>query len=509
MNVLLLSIDSLRRDFLGVYRDRPVCLDYSVATPNLDAFAERAAVFDTHYAGSLPCMPTRREWQAGVQEFLWRPWGPMEPFDTSLALAAREAGVLTYLVTDHYHYFEHGSHGYYEDFNGFEFVRGNENDTWRTTPRDPDSDFLSQLVSQPDHDPHSLEFNERTQYARNAAGFDDESDFFAPQVFGAVENWLTDASEWDRWFCYVDSFDVHEPFHCPEPYASLYTDEDPRDPSLPLWPYYGRVDEGQSKLSDRELAFVRSQFAASVTMVDEWFGRVVDRLDETDAWDDTMVIVTSDHGFMLGEHGWIAKNQGPVYDIIANTPLLVWHPESPRMGDRVDALTSAIDLNATILEALGTPDASGPHSRSLMPLLRGETDAHRDWALYGYWGASVNITDGEYVYMHPCDPSARIDCHSTSMMNAYGYFTPPEPKPDAESGRFLPYTDTPVWRFSAGCYTQNEEPLLFDRRRDWVQECNLAGDDTETEVRMRDLLVTALDDLEAPDGQYDRLGLAR
>lgn len=57
MNILLVSIDSLRRDFLTTYRETPAVVDYDVDTTNLDRFADRAAVFDTHYAGSLPCMP--------------------------------------------------------------------------------------------------------------------------------------------------------------------------------------------------------------------------------------------------------------------------------------------------------------------------------------------------------------------------------------------------------------------------------------------------------------------
>ncbi|MFC7189962.1 sulfatase-like hydrolase/transferase [Halocatena marina] len=135
MNVLFVSIDSLRRDFLDTYQDDPWCIEYEVDTTNLDRFAERATVFNTHYAGSLPCMPARREWLTGTQEFLWRPWGPIEPFDTTLPEALRHADVMTKLITDHFHYFQHGSGGYFEDFNGFEFIRGHENDTWKTAPR--------------------------------------------------------------------------------------------------------------------------------------------------------------------------------------------------------------------------------------------------------------------------------------------------------------------------------------------------------------------------------------
>ncbi len=508
MNVLLLSIDSLRRDFLSAYADQPGCVPYQVSTPNLDRFAERSAVFDTHYAGSLPCMPARREWHAGVQEFLWRPWGPMEPYDDHIARVARDSGVLTQLITDHYHYFQHGAHGYYEDYNGFEFVRGHEYDAWETAPRDPDERLLDQTVDRETDHPHDVGYVNRSMYARNAARRDieaDEANAYAARVFSRTADWLQENDEWEQWFCYVDSFDVHEPFHVPEPYASLYTDEDPRDPDLDVWPYYGRIDEGQSELSDRQLAFVRSQFAGKVTMVDEWFGRVIDALDEGDLWDDTAVIVTSDHGFLLGEHGWIGKNIPPVYDVLARTPLLVWHPDAARTGERVDELTSAVDLYATVLDLLDVDSDGGPHSRSFTSVLEDQTD-HREWALYGYWGGSVNVTDGEYSYLHPCDPAIDTACHSTTMMNARQFPLPTTPKPDAEAGEFVPHADSPVWRFFDTSHEQHEEPLLFELA-DTGQENDLSEERPDERDRLRSLLVEALEQLDAPDNQFDRLDL--
>jgi len=522
MNVLLVSIDSLTRHFLSAYEGREV--GFEVDTTNLDRFADRAAVFETHYAGSLPCMPARREWLTGTQEFLWRPWGPIEPFDAPLPRVAREQGTPSQLTTDHFHYFQHGSHGYYEDYNGFSFVRGHEYDAWRTAPRDPDETLLAQTLQEAEGDaagdfnlddataaadPYDLRYMNRTHYARNVAGFEREEDFFAPKVFSRTGEWLRANREWDDWFCYIDSFDVHEPFHVPEPYASMYTDEDPRDPDLTVWPYYGSIEEGRSELTDRELAFVRAQFAGNLTMVDRWFGRLLDELDRQELWDETMVIVSSDHGHYLGEHGWVGKpTTAPLYDVLAHTPLLIWHPESPRMGDRVPALTSAVDLYATILDAMDVSDTerNDRHSRSLMPLLDGRTDEHREWALYGYWGSSVNVTDGQHTYLHPCDPEEPAVCYSTSMMDAYGWFTPSEPK-DATTGTFLPYTESPVWRYEAPSHERNAEPLLFDTEDDPEQAENRYHEMSDDAERMRQLLLDGLATLEAPDKQYSRLGL--
>lgn len=137
----------------------------------------------------------------------------------------------------------------------------------------------------------------RWQYARNAEGFCREEDFFAPRVFTRAADALRALADTERWFLYVDSFDVHEPFHCPEPYASMFTDEDSRDPEFVLWPEYGSA----SSLNDRQLAFVRAQFAGKLALVDRWLGRVLDTLDELALSESTTVIVTSDHGHFLGD----------------------------------------------------------------------------------------------------------------------------------------------------------------------------------------------------------------
>jgi hypothetical protein len=249
-------------------------------------------------------------------------------------------------------------------------------------------------------------------------------------------------------------------------------------------------------------------------MADRWFGRVLDALEETGRWADTAVIVTSDHGHFLGEHGWMGKPPGaPLYDVLARTPLFVWHPDSPRLGERVDTLTTAVDLYATILDwlGIGADEVDRRHSRSLAPLVTGSTDAHRDWALYGYWGSSVNVTDGEYTYLRPCDPDIDTHCYSTEMMKPNGWFTPREPRMDAEAGSLLPYADSPVWRYPGASNVRHDDPKLFHSAADYWQETDLVGTSGGEAIhdRMRETLVEGLATLGAPARQFDRLGLDR
>ena len=102
---------------------------------------------------------------------------------------------------------------------------------------------------------------------------------------------------------------------------------------------------------------VRYEYAALVSMCDAYLGKVLDFMDEHDMWKDTLLIVNTDHGYLLGEHDWWSKTVMPVYEEISHTPLFVWDPRIGKAGSRCGALTQTIDLPATILEGFHYPRA--------------------------------------------------------------------------------------------------------------------------------------------------------
>ena len=131
--VVVVLLDSLNRHLLGAYGSD------EFDTPNLDRFAESAIVFDRHHVGSLPCMPARHDLLVGALDFLWRPWGSIEVWEEAITTELRRRAVTTVLVSDHPHLFETGGENYHVDFTAWEYVRGHENDPWRTRP-DPTLD---------------------------------------------------------------------------------------------------------------------------------------------------------------------------------------------------------------------------------------------------------------------------------------------------------------------------------------------------------------------------------
>src|SRR5699024_361775 len=102
MKVIQVMFDTLRRNYLGPYGGE------DMITPNFERLAEKTVQFDNFYAGSLPCIPARREFHTGRYNFLHRGWGPVEPFDDSMPEILKNNGIYTHLVTDHKHYWRDG-----------------------------------------------------------------------------------------------------------------------------------------------------------------------------------------------------------------------------------------------------------------------------------------------------------------------------------------------------------------------------------------------------------------
>lgn len=93
---------------------------------------------------------------------------------------------------------------------------------------------------------------------------------------------------------------------------------------------------------------MKKEDAALVTMCDAYLGKVLDFMDAHDMWKDTMLIVNTDHGYLLGEHGWWSKTIIPVYNEIVHTPLFIWDPRTGVQGQRRASLTQTINLLATL-----------------------------------------------------------------------------------------------------------------------------------------------------------------
>src|SRR5699024_4317947 len=160
----------------------------------------------------------------------------------------------------------------------------------------------------------------------------DEADHPQTRTFDAGLHFIETNKNDDDWLVQIETFDPHEPFFSYEQYHALYREEGATEPERDFdWPDYKPVTE-----TDAELAHLRRRYSALLSMCDHSLGRVLDAMDAHDLWSDTMLIVCTDHGLLLGEHEWLGKNVPPFYDETIHTPLFVWDPRSGVRAQRRD-----------------------------------------------------------------------------------------------------------------------------------------------------------------------------
>jgi arylsulfatase A-like enzyme len=393
--------------------------------------AEGAVTFERHYVGSLPCMPARRDMQTGRLSFLHRSWGPLEPFDNSFPELLHRAGVYTHLVTDHFHYFEDGGASYHTRYDTYEFIRGQEGDPWKAMVQPPwerlREKYHARQISQ----------SSRDKFRRNVINREfirAETEFPSVRCFGAGLEFLEQNKAADNWLLQIETFDPHEPFTAPDGFRESFRTA--WNGPIRDWPRYGRVDELPEECDE-----LRANYYALVALCDSLLGRLLDFFDQHDLWRDTALLVTTDHGFLLGEHDFWAKNRMNMYEEIVHIPLFIYDPrQRMRAGCRRLALTQTIDLAPTLLDLFGVPAATEMQGHSLVPLLQADISL-RHGALFGYFGGAINVTDGRYTYHRfPADPRDQ-ELYQYTLMPAHIWepFTTEE-LAAASLARPLPFT---------------------------------------------------------------------
>ncbi|MDD7973220.1 sulfatase [Roseinatronobacter alkalisoli] len=488
MRAIIVMYDSLNRRMLPPYGGK------GVHAPNFERLAQRSATFDNCYAGSMPCMPARRELHTGRYNFLHRSWGPIEPFDDSMPEMLKHNGVYTHLVTDHQHYWEDGGATYHNRYSSYEFLRGQEGDLWKADLNGLDHARLG-----------DIHYRMVTQDQVNRRAMSQEDGHSQTQTFDAGLEFIATNAKQDNWMLQIETFDPHEPFFSYDHYHKLYPDTDAGFDAAPDfdWPPYARVTQ-----SADQVEHARNRYLALLSMCDHNLGRVLDAMDTRDMWDDTMLIVCTDHGYMLGEKGWWGKSVMPWYDETIHTPFFIWDPRTKVAGKRRSALVQTIDIAPTLLDFFGlepTPDMMG---RALADSVAQDTPVH-EGALFGNFGGHVSVTDGRYVYMRSSATATNTPLYEHTLMPTHmrSRFEPQEFAAVELVAGFSFTKGVPVMRMPGWTIRGPWEygTLLYDLETDPDQQQPL--DDPALELRMAGLLVDLMRANDAPPCQYERLGL--
>ncbi len=500
MKAIMVMFDSLNLRMLSAYG----CPD--AHTPNFDRLARHSVQFEHCYIGSMPCMPARREIHTGRYNFLHHSWGPLEPFDDSMPEMLKQSGVYTHLVSDHQHYWEDGGATYHSRYNSWEISRGQEGDLWKGQVRDPDlSDILETEPPAKKAALKRMHIQDLTrQDAVNRAFLKEESDMPQAVTFKNGLEFIQRNYREDNWFLQIETFDPHEPFFASKRFQELFPDPDYTGKEFD-WPPYARVTQ-----TEAEKEHCIKRYKALVSMCDHYLGTVLDAMDRYGLWEDTMLIVNTDHGFLLGEHGWWAKSNMPYYEELSHIPLFIWDPRSGKQGEKREALVQTIDLAPTVLEYFGikrTPDMQG---HPLKDTIR-EDHPVRQYALFGCHGAHINITDERYVYMR-C-PSSESQMYEYTLMPTHmrSRYSPAE----LQKAEFAP-----PFSFTKGCpllkIPAGKNPLadpmrygnkLFDLKSDPKQVSPLA--DPKTEARLLNAMQQLVRENDAPEEVYENYRLKK
>ncbi|MDP7348775.1 MAG: sulfatase-like hydrolase/transferase, partial [Phycisphaeraceae bacterium] len=316
------------------------------------------------------------------------------------------------------------------------------------------------------------------------------------------------------WCLQIETFDPHEPFFSNRQYKDHFADHYAQwraSGGLQWdWPPYARVDEPPEYVEH-----MRFEYASLMAMCDAKLGSVLDVMDELALWDDTMLIVWTDHGFMLGEHDCWAKCWMPFYEEVAHTPFFVWDPRSKQAGVRREALVQpSIDVGPTLLDYFGVERTADMTGQALGGAVADDR-AVRDAAIFGLHGGHVNVTDGKHVYMRGPAESSNGPLYNYTLMPTHmrHTFAPDELRGKTEL--------VAGFGFTKGCATMRIESsnrmpggedvrmrmptLLFDVEVD-PQEVKPV-DDAAVERRMVEHLMREMRAVDAPEEQFVRLGI--
>jgi len=400
MDIVMIILDSMRQDHLGVYGNR------WIHTPYFDDFARQSVVFTNGYPESLPTLQVRRALHTGQRVFPFYGhhdykgdqnsslgWGPIHEDQHTLAEILGAEGYRSALITDTYHQFK-PSKNFHRGFDEWVWIRGQEGDKYRSGPNASRENIESCMAERQLGNEKLYTFLKN--YLRNNASRRDESDYSPARVFSEAARWLSDNQDAKSLFLVIDSFDPHEPWDPPDHYRRMYDpDDDCRN--VIQSPYCRWTDI----LSSRELKRIQANYAGEVTMVDHWFGHFWEALHKSDRFDDTMVVVVSDHGHNLGidpaDRGLISKQGHPMTRSVADLVCMIHYPGGEGAGTSSDILMYNMDLTTTILDRAGVSPPDVLDGIDVRTLMSNTTSAAREHLIVG-WGPLVTVINDSWWF---------------------------------------------------------------------------------------------------------------
>jgi arylsulfatase len=460
-NILLLMTDQQRYDSLG-------CYGFEAAnTPNLDRLAKDGVVFDQHYVTNTICTPSRASMLTGKHlpgHGVYRLYDDLPENEVLFTRHLQDLGYETALFGKlHVSSIDREAHHRHPN-DGFDIYEPCiEGCARMDAPYHAYSKWLKEK------DP---EFHARMMRESRAIGHIPHEYHMSRWAADRTIDFIESRDGTKPFFAMMSIFDPHDPYaDYPEemadlidetkiPYPLIREDEFKGKPKDLLREHHSSYLGDFDKFSVEDIRKMRFGYHVSVAYADRQFGRVLNALDEQGIAENTLVIFTSDHGDMLGDHQLFVKGAF-FYDPVTRVPLIVRWPKHLSGGRRVRSLTQNNDLAATVLAAAAIDKAKiasvMPDSCNLLPLADGTVQSVRDDVICCYRNTGMSGEPTPGVYFDPPIHATMIR-HEQYKMN--------------------------VWH-SANGDIQCEQGELYNVEQDPLELQNLWDDPYLNEVRVR------------------------
>jgi arylsulfatase A-like enzyme len=418
-NIVLLIIDTLRADHVSAYGGRAL-------TPNIDALAARGIRFTRFYPEAMATVPARRSILTGRRVWPFRDWHaypglrdtpgwqPIETPATTFTSALYRAGYWTAYVTDNpFLGFTRVYEPFRNSFDRFDRVGGV---LGRVAPVDTVTRAeLNHWLVPELRTPYTMERQRR--YLAAGGYWRDESRSFAARTFSRAGRTL-DKAAWQQPFALVvDTFQPHEPWTPPDSYIDIYGQRGYRGPEPSTAKYKRTAEWLSTRRAGPVLDRMRDLYAAEVSLTDHWLGVFIERLGALGLEGNTVIALVSDHGFLLGDHGWTGKNASVLHPALIHVPFILVDPANGRRGRTDERLAQTHDIAPTLLSLAGVRPPPGMDGLDLREPRRRRL-AYGGYANWHYARSddvafiSANTGRGRRLYDLERDPGERHDIAS-------------------------------------------------------------------------------------------------
>ncbi|MEM7035085.1 MAG: sulfatase [Chloroflexota bacterium] len=398
-NIVVVVADTLRTTYLGTYGN-----DW-IHTPNIDRFAQEGVRFTNAHPECLPTIPTRRTVHSGRRAFpfndyqpvpwdnVYLPgWQPMSSDEGTIAEALVQNGYHTGFFADVPHYFVPGMN-FTRGFQQWEYIRGQAEDRYHATAH-ADPALKSRYRSRATDRIEAHLVNVQPEQA--------EENWTTARTFRAAMQFLQQNQANMPFYLYIDSFTPHETWEAPLHYYDLYGRREDREPIWLTVPYGRLADVPADERAELEasLPSIKANYAGLVTMLDTWFGKLLDTIDQVGLRENTLVVFLSDHGTNFADNveQVIGKPADYMYPGTMDIPMILRHPSGKWAGQVRDEFVYTLDVPATVMSASRATPIDPLEGQSLLSLLEDNGDfTLRDYVTCRY-GNDVWYKDQETYF---------------------------------------------------------------------------------------------------------------